>query len=474
MTKNKNIDYWRKRFEENQKNILKPTDNYIVEIEKIFKQAENDIEKEIAVWYQRFAGNNGITDMSEAKKRLNGKELKELKWNVEEYIKHGRENGICADWSKELENASARVHISRLDALKLQCRQYIENLYNSIDSNTGILLENIYRESMYHTAYEIAKGTGIGASFAAIDTEWLKKIILKPWSADGTNFSEKIWGEHRKKLVNTLHNQLTRGMLTGKSPDKIINEISKTMNTSKNNASRLVMTESAYFASEAQKESFKRLGIKRYQILGTLDSSTCEECGTLDGKDYDMKEFETGVTAPPFHPWCRCTTIPFFDDEFTEGEKRFARDKDGNGIYVEADMTYEDWKQEFVKNNVDKSDKGDIIKVNKYDELSKIMEDEHIKGILLKEINHINLDNFIFKDEHINIQREHNVTKKDAQNFIDNAKIVLSRWNGQVNIYISDDGTSVINMQDKTISTAYRNLEYDDKIKKLLEVFKND
>lgn len=113
MTKNKNIDYWRKRFEENQKNILKPTDNYIVEIEKIFKQAENDIEKEIALWYQRFADNNGITDMSEARKRLNGKELKELKWNVEEYIKHGKENGIYADWSKELENASARVHISR-------------------------------------------------------------------------------------------------------------------------------------------------------------------------------------------------------------------------------------------------------------------------------------------------------------------------------------------------------------------------
>lgn len=473
MPKANNIEYWRKRFEENQKNILKPADDYIIEVEKIFKQAENDIEKEIAVWYQRFADNNGITDMSEAKKRLKGKELKELKWNVNEYIKHGRENGIYADWSKELENASARVHISRLEALELQCRQHIESLYASFDKGTRILLENIYGESIYHTAYEIARGINIGTSFAAVDTDRLRKVILKPWSADGTNFSEKIWGEHRKKLVNTLHNQLTRGILTGKLPDKIISEVEKTMKTSRNNASRLVMTESAYFASEGQKESFKRNGVERYQILGTLDSNTCEECGSLDGKVYDMKEFETGVTVPPFHPRCRCTTVPYFDDEFTEGEKRFARDEDGNAVYVDADMTYEDWKREFVKNDIDKSDKGGIIKVDKYDELSKVMTEEHIKGVLLKEVKPVNLNNFVFKDEHINVEREHNVTKEDAQDFVNNAKIVLSRWNGQVKIYISDKGTSVINIQNKTINTAYRNIEYDDKIKKLLEVFKN-
>jgi len=410
MPKNKNTDYWRKRFEENQKNILKPADDYIVEIGRIFKQAENDIEKEIALWYQRFADNNGITDISEARKLLNGKELKELKWNVEEYIKHGRENGIYADWAKELENASDRVHISRLEALKLQCRQYIENLYNSIDSNTRILIESIYRESMYHTAYEIAKGIGVSTSFAAIDTERLKKIILKPWSADGTNFSEKIWGGHRKKLVNTLYNQLTRGILTGKSPNKIINETAKTMNTSKNNVSRLVMTESAYFASEAQKESFKRLGTKRYQILGTLDSSTCSECGTLDGKDYDMKEFETGVTAPPFHPRCRCTTVPYFDDEFTEGEERFARDKDGNGIYVDADMTYEDWKEKFVhsEKGVAKYTESDIIRGNNVEKediqvhfVGRI--DKNIYGVITKDIV---TDEVIITDERINHIKE--------------------------------------------------------------------
>ena len=212
----KNIKYWRTRFEMNQKNLLKPSDDYIIEVERIFKQAERDIEKEIALWYQRFADNNGIT-AAEARKTLNKKELAEFKWNVNEYIKRGRENGISADWSKELENASARVHISRLEALELQCRQHIESLYSGFDNNTGLLIENIYKDSIYHTAYEIAEGTGIGTNFDAIDTDRLKRVISKPWSADGKNFSERIWGEHRAKLVNTLHHQLSRGILTGKS-----------------------------------------------------------------------------------------------------------------------------------------------------------------------------------------------------------------------------------------------------------------
>ncbi len=363
-TKNiKNIEYWRKRLAENQENILRPADDYIIEVETIFKQAENEIKKEIALWYQRFADNNGITDTAEARKRLKGKELAELKWNVAEYIKHGRENGISADWAKELENASARVHINRLEALEFQCRQYIENLYTSFDRDTGMLLENIYTESMYHTAYEIAKGIGIGSNFAAINTAQLKRVISKPWSADGKNFSQRIWEEHRTKLVNILHNRLSRGILTGKSPDKIIDEIAKDMKSSKDRASRLVMTESAYFASLSQKESFKKLGVKKYQILGTLDSSTCEDCGELDGKVIELKEFEVAATAPPFHCWCRCTMVPFFDDEFTEGEKRFARDKDGNVIYVSADMTYEDWKKKFVDEGVDNFSESGIIKV---------------------------------------------------------------------------------------------------------------
>lgn len=468
-TKNiKNIEYWRKRLAENQENILRPADDYIIEVETIFKQAENEIKKEIALWYQRFADNNGITDTAEARKRLKGKELAELKWNVAEYIKHGRENGISADWAKELENASARVHINRLEALEFQCRQYIENLYTSFDRDTGMLLENIYTESMYHTAYEIAKGIGIGSNFAAINTEQLKRVIYKPWSADGKNFSQRIWGEHRTKLVNTLHNRLSRGILTGKSPDKIIDEIAKDMKSSKDRASRLVMTESAYFASLSQKESFKKLGVKKYQILGTLDSSTCEDCGELDGKVIELKEFEVAATAPPFHCWCRCTMVPFFDDEFTEGEKRFARDKDGNVIYVSADMTYEDWKKKFVDEGVAKSDKSSIINIDKVNNI-------HYSTIKNGKMNIVN-DKEYWKNATFSSEKKLNRHLKShlkeykgytAEEYINRARELLSLdLNSEIDGFVDKDGfvfkydiinnDFVIGRPDGYISTLFK------------------
>lgn len=51
---------------------------------------------------------------------------------------------------------------------------------------------------------------------------------------------------------------------------------------------------------------------------------------------------------PPFHPNCRCTTIPYFDDKIINGEKRVTRDKDGKTVYID-DMSYKDWKEKFVK-----------------------------------------------------------------------------------------------------------------------------
>ena len=60
--------------------------------------------------------------------------------------------------------------------------------------------------------------------------------------------------------------------MLGKDPQKAIDAIAKKMNTFKNNAGRLVMTEEAYFSSAAQKECFNDLDVEKYEIVATLDS----------------------------------------------------------------------------------------------------------------------------------------------------------------------------------------------------------
>ena len=58
-----------------------------------------------------------------------------------------------------------------------------------------------------------------------------------------------------------------------------------------------------------------------------------------------MSQYEAGVTAPPFHVYCRTTTVPYFEDDIETIGKRAARGKDGKTYYVPANMTYREWEK---------------------------------------------------------------------------------------------------------------------------------
>lgn len=342
-------DYWKSRFELiEQAGHRKGVECY-AEIEQQYREAQKSVEQQIAAWYQRFAKNNEIS-MTEARKLLSERELKEFKWDVKDYIRYGEENALNGQWVKELENASARYHISRLEALQLQLQQQIEVAFgNQLDSLDKSMRE-IYMDGYYHTTFEIQKGAGVGWDFATLDQKRIDKIINKPWAQDGKNFSSRVW-TNKQKLVQELNTTLTQGIVLGKDPRKVIDAIADRLRVSKSVAGRLVMTESAAFASASQQDCFKDLGVEQYKIIATLDSHTSEVCQEMDGKVFKMSEWAVGVTAPPFHVWCRSTTVPYFDDweEFGITPERAARGEDGKTYYVPADMTYEDWISKHVK-----------------------------------------------------------------------------------------------------------------------------
>ena len=349
-----NGEYWQKRFELLEQAAHQQGVQCYADIEKQYRQAQKQLEGQIAAWYQRFASNNGVT-LAEAKRMLNAKELAELKWDVNQYIQYGQENAINGTWVKQLENASARFHISRLEALKLQTQQSIEVMFGNQLDSIDSTMRNVYKSGYYHTAYEIQKGVGIGWDFSALDDKQISKVINKPWAVDGKNFSERIWG-NRQKLVNELNNTLTQNIILGKDPQKAIDEIARKMNTSKTNAGRLVMTEEAFFSSAAQKDCFTELDVEQFEIVATLDSHTSDICRGMDGKHFPMSEWKVGVTAPPFHVHCRSTTVPYFDDEFDTVGERAARDEEtGKTYFVPGNMTYKEWEKAFV-NSGDKSD----------------------------------------------------------------------------------------------------------------------
>lgn len=355
----KNKDYWTKRFELLEEAQLNKGVEFYHSLESEYMKAAKAVEKEIASWYSRYATENGIT-LSEAKKLLAGRDLSAFRMDVKEYIKKGQ--SLDPQWIKQLEQASVRVHISRLEALKVQMQQQVEALHGYEVDGLDKVARDIYTDGYYRTAFEIAKGSGVSSSLAALDTNKINKVISKPWVADGRNFSSRIW-VNRSKLVDELHTLLTQNIIRGKAPDEVIKAISKRFEVSKHQAGRLVMTESAYFSSVAQKDSFNDVGVERYEVVATLDSRTSETCQGLDGKVFKMSEYEVGTTAPPFHQYCRSTTVPYFEDL---GGDRASRNAEGKYETVPENMTYKDWKNGFVEEPVDNSLKGRInnIKAN--------------------------------------------------------------------------------------------------------------
>ncbi|WP_300357021.1 minor capsid protein [Fusobacterium sp.] len=378
----KNNNYWQERFIKEEDRRNKDARIYLSSIEKQYDKALRNIEKDINNWYLRLSKNNDIS-LREAKILLSNNELEEFKWTVQEYIEKGQENTISKEWMKQLENASAKVHISKLEALKVQIQNEIEGLYGERLKGMEDYLERIYGDTYYKSAFIIQKGIGIGWSLSTLDTNKINQIIHKPWAIDGKNFSERIW-EDKVKLINTLHTGLTQNIIRGSAPDDLIRQISKEFGVKKTIAGRLIMTESAAYSSKAQEQCFKDLDVEKYEIIATLDTSTSKICREMDGVVFPMKDYLVGVTANPFHPNCRTTTVPWFPDDVDTGE-RAARGKDGKVGYVSQNMTYKEWYNKYVEQKFEESG---IIR------LDNNLNNSVIKRCIEKEIEYIGIEKY--------------------------------------------------------------------------------
>lgn len=377
-----NAEYWKQRFTQLEAAQNRKGATAYLEMEKQYKAAQNELEAQIARWYQRFADSNGIS-LAQAKQWLKGQDLAEFKWDVKEYIKYGKENAINGAWMQELENASSKFHISRLEALQIQTQNSLETMFAQQMGTMKKALSDVYASGYYHTAYTVQQGFGLGWDIAGLDQAQIEKVLSKPWAVDGYNFSTRIWNS-KTKLIGEVHNELSKNLLTGADPQKAIDSLAKKMGTSKSNAGRLVMTEQAYFSSAAQKDCFNDLDVEEYEIVATLDSHTSDICRSLDGKVFKMSDYKPGVTAPPFHVYCRSTTAPHFKENFDAGE-RAARGADGKTYYVPDDVTYSEWKKAFVdgdksgfselqKNHFSRTKKRGTIKPKEQSEAAKFIE----------------------------------------------------------------------------------------------------
>lgn len=339
-----NNKYWQKRFEELEAALHKMEAQNVDRLAEKYAYAIHGIDMTISSWYSRFARENGIS-YAEAKKLLRPSELKAFRLEVKEYLRLAKEENLPQEWQQKLDNAYTAYRINRLYMLQLQIQQQVERLFGGQEAEIMGDLREIYGESYLRSRFAIDKGLGFGTPFEGFNQQKVDAVMSEPWAADGKQFSERIWG-HRSTLINTLNIEMLQAVIRGDDYREATERLARRMNVSKAAAGRLVMTESAFIATSAQKKCFEDLDVEEYEFIATLDKRTSEICREFDGRHFPLKDLKPGTNAPPLHPHCRSCIAPYFED--AEHEERIARGNDGKTYMVPGNMNYRDWKKVFV------------------------------------------------------------------------------------------------------------------------------
>lgn len=351
MAKNKNTEYWEKRALELEK--IKDTRVRATQkdLHKINRDISKRMKRNIHYWVSRFARDNELT-YAEAMRKLSPEEIKEFRMDVDEYVREASKitDGTPDEKLLKIANASTAYHFTRLELLKIQLINSVNELISKENDLIFNFLEDLYKDIYYRNTYDIAKGIGAELNLFTPNEYAIKLLVKKPWTEDGLEFSERLWGTHRDKLVKELDKSLKDSIARGENAIKMSERLADTMGVRKDHAEALLHTESARIAEEARFDNYKDLGVEKYIIVATLDHKTSPICRRMDGKAFLVKDKKVGDTYPPFHVRCRTTTAPYDLDEHSIGQ-RAARDKNGKTIYVPKDMTYPEFHKKYIESD---------------------------------------------------------------------------------------------------------------------------
>lgn len=335
--------YWKKRQEERFLQGEKSIEEYYSRLKKAFEQAQKEIQFVINDFYAQYAKENKIS-YTEAQKRLSKAQVGKLR----DYI--AKVNETMGTYNLELSNMSIKARVTRYEALKMQIDAILQYLY-AIDYEIegAKSLMHIYEDNYQQMWYNFDIYNGFHSEFAQINPMDVEQLISYPFN--GHNFSQRLW-KQKDYLQSKLQESLTTVMVLGTDPARLSKEFAKHFQAREFEAYRLLHTETSFVMEQSTLDSYKESGVEWYQILATLDNKTSEICREQDGKKYKVEDAIVGRNYPPFHMFCRTTTVPDYGEK-AEGV-RMARDSEGKAVEVPADMTYREWEKKYIKGSQNK------------------------------------------------------------------------------------------------------------------------
>lgn len=306
------MTYWEERAKEIIKEETLSDKEISDEIERIVNEMIDDIEKEIAKFYARYANSEGIS-MSEARKKVDAFDVVKFANQAKQYVNTRDFSDVA---NKELRAYNTKMYVSREKLLKAQIGLLVTYTYAKLESQ----MHN-YMESAYYRALKQQAGI-LGDTLQVASTD-VKAIVLAPFQ--NSNWSRRLWRDMRKTRIQ-VQRAVTHVIIRGRHPYEFVKELRKESGNSTYEIRRLLITETARVQTIATKQHMleNQGPDAEYKYVAKLDGKTTKTCRGLNGKVFKVKDMKPGVNAPPMHPFCRSSVVPYVGDwreEFFEKRK---------------------------------------------------------------------------------------------------------------------------------------------------------
>ena len=67
----------------------------------------------------------------------------------------------------------------------------------------------------------------------------------------------------------------------------------------------------------------------------------------------------------------------------------------------------------------------------------------------------LDVSGYTYDTDHINAERAHMVSREEAERFIKESDVSLTRWNGRFVNYYGKDGATYVDVENKNIRTSF-------------------
>ena len=314
--------YWEDRYRAEEKARELADKRVAYQLHGIYQQHANNIQKEIDSFWQRYADKEGITKL-EAKQRADRLDMVNVEFKAKQLVERAnrlRQRGqkvTSKDFTKA-ENDLMRLYnlkmkTSRLEVLQANIKLHQYDLalseFEIIDKH---LTESIRRENLFSAGV-------LNMTLGSFETSKASADSIVYANFYGSNWSTNIW-TRQNELRDIVKKGVADTVLRGRGTNVLINNLRKEFDVSYSYARRLAVTESARVYSEAQKANYEANGVEEFEVMTELKA--CKICQPFNGKVFKVSELVPALNAPPFHPNCRCTTVPHFKKD----SKRYGKD----------------------------------------------------------------------------------------------------------------------------------------------------